>query len=58
MSSEQLQNQNEANSQPESTKLSRKEQKRLEDPDLDAFGVMGLFTDNDYKEITYEYGNY
>jgi len=30
----------------------------LADPDQDAFGVMSMFTDNDYKEITYEYDGY
>ena len=38
--------------------MSRQEALRLADPDMDAFGVMNLFTDTSYKEITYEYGEY
>ena len=38
--------------------MSRQEEERLADPDMDAFGVMSMFTDNNYKEVTYEYGDY
>lgn len=38
--------------------MSRQEAQRLADPDMDAFGVMSMFTDNNYKPITYTYGDY
>ena len=46
------------NAQLPAVRKSRQEVMREADPDMDAFGVMNLFTDSNYKEITYEYGEY